>query len=106
MIQINIAKDYTRTPGARNISDCKYSGEEFREQFLDDHFKDPKDNTKIRVIFDGAEGYATSFLEEAFGGLARKYGTKRCLDRFEFISEEEPLLIEEVINYIKDSEGK
>ncbi len=106
MVTINIAKDYSKTPGARYKDDGPFSGEEFRENYLENHFIDINNNTKIQVILDGTEGYATSFLEEAFGGLARKYGAKRCLDRFEFISEEEPLLIKEIINYIERSEKK
>ena len=48
-------------------------------------------------------GFATSFLEEAFGGLARKYGGERCLKRLEFVSDEDPLLIKEITNYIKEA---
>ncbi|NKE71859.1 STAS-like domain-containing protein [Candidatus Manganitrophus noduliformans] len=106
MTTINILKDFTRTPGARFITDGQYSGEEFREKFLEGHFKDPNDNSKIIIILDGTEGYATSFLEEAFGGLARKYGTKRCLDRLEFISNEDKLIIDEIKSYIEHPDNE
>lgn len=97
---INILKDFTSTPGARYKSDGDFSGEEFREKFLEPFFEDPKDESKIKIILDGTEGYATSFLEEAFGGLARKYGKDRCLKKIDFISEEDSLLIEEIKDYI------
>lgn len=100
---INIAKDFSKTPGARYKNYGRFSGEEFREEFLEGLFRDENDNSEITIILDGVVGYATSFLEEAFGGLARKFGKERCLRRLKFISNEDPLLEEEVINYIKNS---
>lgn len=104
MLTINIAKEFTTTPGGRSKNDGKFSGQEFRERFLEPHFKDPNDKSKILVVLDGVEGYATSFLEEAFGGLARSCGKHVCLDRLEFQSNEEPLLVEEIRHYIEDAE--
>ena len=103
MITIKIADEYTATPGARYKADGPYSGEEFRERFLEPRFSRPSDNEKITIDLDGTAGYGTSFLEEAFGGLARKVGKERCIARFEFISIEEPLLIDEIIQYINES---
>ncbi len=105
MVTINIAKDFSETPGARYKSDGPYSGEEFREKMLKLHFSDPKLDYDITIILDGTEGYATSFLEEAFGGLAREFGKKGCLKRLKFISNEESSLIDEIIGYIKDVEN-
>lgn len=99
---INVALDFSQTPGARYKTDGPYSGQEFREKFLEKLFQDEGDDSEIRVNFDGAAGYATSFLEEAFGGLARKYGRDRCVKRLKFVSEEDPFLIEEVMGYIQD----
>jgi hypothetical protein len=99
-VTINIAIEFSTTPGARYRKDGKYSGEEFREVYLEPHFDGEKDY-KIKVIMDGAEGYATSFLEECFGGLRRLYGEDVCLKRLVIISEEDPLLIEEIERYIK-----
>jgi len=104
MIKINIAKDFSETPGARYKTDGRFSGEEFREKFLEPLFADEHASEKILINLDGTAGYSTSFLEEAFGGLARKFGKKRCLSRLEFISKEEPLLVEEINQYINDSE--
>lgn len=101
-VTINIAQDFTDAPGGRSKKDGSLSGEEFRDKFLDKHFNDPSHNYKIRIILDGAYGYATSFLEESFGGLARKYGKDKVNSRLEFISEEEPLLIEEIKSYINE----
>ena len=103
VIEIRIAKDFTDSPGGRSKYAGEFSGQEFRETFLEKHFKDSTYNYKIRIIFDGAYGYATSFLEEAFGGLARIYGKERVIERLEFVSQEEPLLIDEVKAYINET---
>lgn len=102
---INIARDFTTTPGARYIKDGPFSGEEFRQKFLEQHLKDPKNESIIEVIFDGVEGYATSFLEEAFGGLARIFGKERCLKKLKLISIEDKLLITEIQGYIEKCNG-
>ena len=52
---------------------------------------------------DGGCGYATSFLEEAFGGLARLYTPEKVLKVLEFKSNEEPYLISDVTRYIKEA---
>jgi len=100
LITINSAQEFSDAPGSRYKKDGDFSGEEFREKFLEEHFKDQSSDEKIQIILDGAEGYATSFLEEAFGGLARIFGKEKCLKRLEFVSNENELLIAEIINYI------
>ena len=56
---------------------------------------------QLVIILDGGFGYAPSFLEEAFGGLAREFGVKEVLDTLEFISDDEPSLISEIKGYIQ-----
>lgn len=99
---INIARDFTRTPGARYRSDGPFSGEEFREDKLEPLFNNADIET-IRVELDGTRGYATSFLEEAFGGIARKYGVAQCQERLRIVSDEDALLAEEIQGYIRDA---
>lgn len=103
MIIVNIAADYTRTPGGRFASEGKYSGEDFREKVLKPKFLESlQDNEGLTVILDGGYGYATSFLEEAFGGLAREFMNEK-LKEIIIISEEEPPLIAKVKQYIEDA---
>lgn len=102
-VHVSIARDFTTAPGFRFRTDGEHSGEEFRETFLEPHFIAPSDESIVTINFDGVAGYATSFLEEAFGGLARTYGQARCLRKLELISEEEPLLIEEITGYINEA---
>jgi hypothetical protein len=100
---INV-RDFTTTPGGRFITDGPDSGEEFLKKVLRQKFDEVRDAHEMLVVdFDGTEGYATSFLEEAFGGLARLYPEVNLLDHIEFISTEEPLLVDEVKGYIRDA---
>lgn len=70
-------KDYTVTPGMRYESEGKYSGEEYRETILIPKFTECMNKKdKLIVNLDGLYGYPSSFLEEAFGGLSRKFGKK------------------------------
>lgn len=104
MLIINIAKDFSEIPGARFREDGEYSGEEFREDYLIPKFEEAlKAKEKLFIDFDGGYGYLISFLEEAFGGLARIYDPKTVLSTLEFKSEEEKALIEKVQNYIKNA---
>jgi len=102
--QINIAKDFTTTPGARYRTDGHFSGQEFYEDILEPKYISLKDtNEKLIINLDGTEGYATSFLDQAFGQLAKEYGKEVVLNRIEFISMAEPFLIEEIKSYMSDS---
>lgn len=102
MLLINISKDFSETPGARYIKEGDYSGEEFRNTLLEPKFKDAlQKNEKLTINLDGGYGYPTSFLEEAFGGLSRIYSPEKVLSVLEFISYDEPSLINEIKEYIR-----
>lgn len=104
---INICSDFSDTPGARYKSEGPFSGEEFRETILRPKFLEiRKTSEKITVNLDGCYGYPTSFLEEAFGGLAREFGSKSVGDKFEFISNDEPSLVKEIFEYINQAKTK
>ena len=97
---IDIAKDFSPAPGLRNKESGPFSGEEFREKFLEPLFTDGIPEEKVTINFDGGYGYAGSFLEEAFGGLVRKL-EKNVADCFVFKSDEEPLLVDRVKRYME-----
>ena len=106
-IIISIAKDFSKTPGPRNPDEGDFSGEIFLASILKPQFEKAFQN-KLRLIIDldGTEGYATSFLEASFGGLARIYPEKDVLDTIEFITRDEPFLKEEIEGYIKEARNK
>lgn len=103
MDKIRICDDYSETPGARHITDGDFSGEDFRETLLIPRFTAAhKNGTKLIIDLDGGYGNPVSFLEEAFGGLARKYGSAAVLETLEFISDDEPRLIDKILDYIRN----
>lgn len=69
MRRIKIATDYSDTPVGRFPEDGEFNGTKFREKYLRPALTA---EDKVQVDIDGVEGYGSSFLEEAFGGLVRK----------------------------------
>jgi hypothetical protein len=103
-IRLNVLKEFSRTPGPRHISEGDYSGELFLRDVLAPKFQEAiNHDLHLSVDLDGTAGYATSFLEEAFGGLARQFGSDEILRRIEFITEDEPYLEEDITTYIKEA---
>lgn len=104
-IIVNV-RDFSVTPGSRyRVEGTKaHSGEEFREELLEPSFKKAIESAQRLIVnLDGTNGYSTSWLEEVFGGLARKYTNKTVLDKIDFVSDEEPYLIEDIKKYMKDT---
>lgn len=100
-MRICISEEFSETPGARYKCEGDNSGEEFRESMLIPRYRDARRlNEKLLVDLDGSYGYPTSFLDEAFGGLARIFGSDEVLDTLEFKSEDEPSLVKDIHNYI------
>ena len=102
MIKINIAKEFTNLPGPRYQDQGAGSGEEFREKHLKPAFLEAeKTQDKVLIQLDGVRyGYPTSFLEEAFGGLAREFDIRVVQDTLRFESVSEPMLVDEIRSYI------
>lgn len=104
MIKIIIAQDFSDAPGGRLRSEGDFSGEEFRESILEKKFEQTlESDDTLLVDLDGGYGYAPSFLEEAFGGLARKYGFQKVLNYIDIKTDDEPSLKQEIMDYIKNS---
>jgi len=72
-INIDIAKDFSDTPGPRYSKEGDFPGELFRKEVLLPKLKEAIElDVKLIVNLDGTEGYASSFLEESFAGLVSK----------------------------------
>lgn len=97
---INIPKDFSRYPAGRFISDGPFSGEGFRKKFL---LPSLKRGESIRIELDGARGYGSSFLEEAFGGLVRAGLDKATVLRLIQFSTEDESLESEIRDYIQQA---
>ena len=104
MSTIRIAKDYTNKPGPRTKAQGEYSGQRFREELLRPQYLEAKrTGEKLVVDLDGAYGYVTAFLEEAFGGLKRDYPDDNILDFVEVIGEEQPGRVDRIKSYIANA---
>lgn len=105
-IIVNIAKDYSRCPGARYNSEGDFSGEKFREELLKPKINEAiEQGVKLEVVLDGSAGYSTSFLEEAFGGLIRtdKMDLKVIKENLIIISDEDPSYAVDVNLYLENA---
>ena len=93
-------------PGPRYKNQGPGSGEEFREKALLPALNYAVENSeKLIIDMDSAPyGYPTSFLEEAFGGLARLRGSKQVKEHIDIRCTDEPLLVEEIAHYIEFGE--
>lgn len=64
--------DFSETPAGRDAKDgSENNGTLFREKVLIPAIQNLGENEKLRIIIDNVEGYGSSFLEEAFGGIVR-----------------------------------
>lgn len=104
VVNIDIGANFSRYPAGRTPSDGRYSGEAFRERFLKNNLAE---GNRIIIVLDNALSYGSSFLEEAFGGLVRKYkySAQVLKDSIEFTSKD-PFLVEEIWSYVEDADRK
>lgn len=105
-LSLNIAREYSRCPGARFETEGDYSGERFREELLLPRLKDAiAKGVKLEVVLDGSAGYSTSFIEEAFGGLIRKEGLKlsEIQGSLLIVSDEDPTYIDDINMYLQNA---
>jgi len=106
---LNIAKDFSTKPGLRFRTQTDFSGEQFREDKLLPAFQVAlKDGKKLTVVLDGTEGFTPSFLEEAFGGLARieGIGIQKVKDNLVLVSNEATYLIADIERYVNQALNK
>jgi hypothetical protein len=99
--KISIANDFSKVPAGRYLTDGVDSGQNFREKHVEPILAK---GGNIEINLDGTEGFGSSFLEEAFGGLVRKdWSSAEIEKRISFVSEEDPTLIAEILGYIRDA---
>ena len=82
-LNINISKDFSKYIGGREKRIAKFSGEDFREKFIDPNFEN---HDQINIELDGTLGYPWDFLDEVFGSIARKYGKDLFWKKINLIS--------------------
>jgi hypothetical protein len=101
---IRIAIEFSESPGPRAEKEGEYSGEVFRQQLLEPRYLEAvKTGALLWIDLDGVDGYATSFLEEAFGGLARDYPAEQIEQTIRFKSDDVRSYVYEIVSYIRDA---
>jgi hypothetical protein len=95
--------DWTKTPGARLIEQGPYSAELFKQEVLDAAFEDVlSDDSVLTIDLDGVAGYMPSFIEEVFGGLARKHTTSTVERHLDIICEDDEYHLKEAWEHVRD----
>ena len=98
---INVIRDFSAVPAGRTKQDGPNSGARFRDELL---YPALKAGGIVTVELDGPEGYGSSFLEEAFGGLVRRgFQVDELLKRLRIVSSIDPSLEDEIREYIVDA---
>lgn len=91
MATLSIHDSFSEYTGLRHCDISDNSGEEFYHKVLNKAFKDALENKeKLTVILDKVDGYASSFLDEAFGNLVYDFTLEKVKKNVEIISEQEP----------------
>lgn len=106
MIRIKISTDFSDTPGGRLKKEGEFSGELFRDSILIEKYREAeRQNDNIEIDFDDCYGVGTSFLEEAFGGMVRKYHVHGMLQRIRIISTEDETIPDNIKKFVEKAEA-
>jgi hypothetical protein len=90
-MEISILKDFSEYPGLRHCSISERSGEEFYHTVLNKAFKEAyEQRDNLTVNLDNTAGYASSFLDEAFGNLVFDFTLDIVKKSITIISNQEP----------------
>lgn len=99
IVKYKFTEKYTKFPGGRFDRLGPYSGEDFREKVLRDFFKSGK---SIEIDATGVvTSFSPSFLDEAFGALAKEYGLEKFKNTVSLFSEDNPSLTEKMMYYVE-----
>jgi hypothetical protein len=91
MRTLNIFEKYSEYTGLRHCNISDNSGEDFYHKILNKEFTTAfKNKEKLVVVLDQVDGYASSFLDEAFGNLVYDFTLEEVKKNVEIISEQEP----------------
>lgn len=103
--EIIIRKDFSELPFGRYKTDSPYSAEAFRDEFIVPALKNYR---MVTVDLSVNCGLASSFLEEVFGGLVRryKYSPEELKSRMNIILPENPSTVHRVWRFIELADGE
>lgn len=91
--------DYSQSPGPRYCAQGADSGEDFYHKKLNALFTAAfQEQVLLIITLDGADGYASSFLDEAFGNLVYDFGAEIVNKNLVIISQDEDVWIDMLKN--------
>ena len=103
MRTIKMGRDFSPCPGGRSRDDGPWCAEAFREDTLRPALAE---EDVVVLHLDCAEGYGSSFLSEAFGGLVRSGDfTAEQLHRKLRLESHDAILVREIWSYIDDADA-
>ena len=94
--------DFTEYPDVRYRDQDIDSGEEYYYDIINPNFKLALSENKILIVdLDNTAGYASSFLDEAFGNLVYDFDFELIKKHLDIISTQEPdwknIILEEIL---------
>lgn len=99
IVKYKFIEQYTKFPGGRFERLGPYSGENFRETVLRNIFESGK---SIEIDATGVvTSFSPSFLDEAFGTLAKEYGLAKFKETVKLFSNDNPGLTEKMMYYVE-----
>jgi hypothetical protein len=99
IVEYKFIEKYTKFPGGRFERLGPYSGENFREKVLREIFTSGK---SIKIDATGVvTSFSPSFLDEAFGTLAKEYGLEKFQKTVSLFSDDNPSLTEKMMYYVE-----
>lgn len=91
MSVLSIKDSFSEFTGLRHCNISDNSGEEFYHKILNKAFKEAfEKQEQLVIILDKVDGYASSFLDEAFGNLVYDFHLINVKKSIQIISEQEP----------------
>lgn len=94
----SVPSEFSRFPGGRLRSHGPKSGEEFREDILLELYDSCN---SLTIDLTGAVGFGSSFIDESFGELGKKYGFENIKQKLTLIADDDPNLVPIVWSKIK-----
>lgn len=90
-LKVSVLNDFSEYPGPRYSNQGEHSGEEFYHSIINKKFATAVvDKSTLEVNLDGTAGYASSFLDEAFGNLVYDFGESIVKNHLVIVSTQEP----------------
>ncbi|MEJ1353118.1 MAG: STAS-like domain-containing protein [Candidatus Sedimenticola sp. (ex Thyasira tokunagai)] len=90
---LSVIEEFSLFPGGRLKKHGPDSGEEFRDDILIPLFEK---YDSLVVDLTGAVTYGSSFLDESFGELGKRYGLDAVEAKLSLIANDDPMLVDTI----------